>query len=54
MQERNPQETEVIAAAGLTHVDLDPSVKQVQVEEDDFLAGKKACSVNDPDCESCQ
>lgn len=45
-----------IAAAGLTHVVLDPApaAEQAPEEEVDFLSGKKACSINDPECESCQ
>lgn len=52
MEQRSQQDQDAINKAGLTHVDIAPT--NPVLEEDDFLAGKKACSVNDPDCESCQ
>lgn len=55
---RSEVDAQAIAAAGVAHVDLDPALSNpagaVAEEEDDFLAGKKACSIDNPECEACQ
>ena len=45
-----------------TQENVQPSLDHVQhehsdteiIKSNDFLSGKKACLINDPDCESCQ
>lgn len=48
----NPQATQHSKQASpASLVGVNPEIPQL---EEDFLSGKKACLINDPDCESCQ